>query len=524
MFIQPLNAQGIWCIRHLLSVIIALLLSIGSIAPALTAGSAAHLAGKFDPLHNWPIIPIAMVLMPDGRVFAYGTTPDGTPTAKLHYAIWDPSAGTSASAFEVLPNITETDIFCGGQALIPETGHALILGGDAAVNTKRNYANRDVNIFDPYTDTLIRQTQSMAFRRWYATAVTMPNGEHTVLGGRDSRYFAGTSTIPATEDTFSPIPEVRLTDGSWRTLNSAISDFAYGKRGASWFYPRAWVNPRGKLFILAHQGKMYELNTAHKGTLSEYMTKIPAGRQSLSSIMFAPNRILSIRQNRAAVVVDISNTGEPVISSGGTLASDHQFGNATVLADGQVWVNGGSSSGNTLSGMILESELWNPNTNTWTITASASTARLYHSTSLLLPDGTVFTGGGGSPGPITQLNGEIFHPPYLFKTDGSGEFAPRPSIVDAPTTMLNWNQEFSIEATHSIAKVTLVRAGVVTHNFNNETRFFDLPVSGGGGGGAGNIVTVKTPATPNIAPPGFYLLFVWNALGVPSVAKIIQIG
>lgn len=519
MFISSLKAQGIWCTRHLLSVISALLLSIGSIAPALTAGSAAHLAGKFDPLHNWPIIPIAVVLMPDGRVFAYGTTPTGAQTAKLHYAIWDPSAGTGASAFEVLPNITETDIFCGGQALIPETGHALILGGDAMVNTKRNYANRDVNIFDPYTDTLIRQTQSMSFRRWYATAVTMPNGEHTVLGGRDSRYFEGTSTIPATEATFSPIPEVRSTDGSWRTLDSAISDTAYGKIGASWFYPRAWVNPRGKLFILAHNGTMYELDTANTGKLSKYKLKISASLPRLPSVMFAPNRILSIRKDRAAVVVDISNTGEPVITSGGTLARDHQYGNAIVLADGQVWVSGGSSSGNSLSGMILESELWNPNTNTWTKTASAATARLYHSTSLLLPDGTVFTGGGGAPGPIKQLNGEIFHPPYLFKKDGSGEFAPRPSIIDAPTTMLDWNQEFSIEATASIAKVTLVRAGAVTHNYDNEARFFDLPVSQ-----AGRIVTVKTPATPNIAPPGFYLLFVWNAWGVPSIAKIVQIG
>lgn len=519
MFIPSLMAQGIWCSRYLLSVIIVLLLFIGSIAPALTAGSVVHLTGKFDPLHNWPIIPIAVILMPDGRVFAYGTTPTGAQNAKLHYAIWDPSAGTSASAFEVLPNITETDIFCAGQALIPETGHALILGGDAIVNTKRNYANSDVNIFDPNTDTLIRQTQSMAFKRWYATAVTLPSGEHVVLGGRDSKYFVGTSTIPATDATYSPIPEVRTADGNWRTLDSAVNDFAYGKYGSSWFYPRAWVNPRGKVFILTHNGKMYELDTANTGTLSKYKSKTSASIPRLSSVMFAPNRILSIRNDRVAIVVDISNTGEPVISSGGTLARNRQYGNATVLADGQVWVNGGSSTGNSLSGMTLESELWNPNTNTWTTTASAATARLYHSTSLLLPDGTVFTGGGGAPGPLKQLNGEIFHPPYLFKTDGSGEFAPRPSIVDAPTTMLGWSQEFSIEATDSIAKVTLVRVGVVTHNYNNETRFFDLSISQ-----AGNIVTVKTPETPNIAPPGFYLLFIWNALGVPSVAKIIQIG
>ena len=47
-----------------------------SITPAL-AVSDAHLKGKFGQLHDWPIIPIAMMLMPDGRIFAYGTNTDG---------------------------------------------------------------------------------------------------------------------------------------------------------------------------------------------------------------------------------------------------------------------------------------------------------------------------------------------------------------------------------------------------------------------------------------------------------------
>ncbi|WP_295625966.1 galactose oxidase early set domain-containing protein [uncultured Nitrosomonas sp.] len=59
----------------------------------------------------------------------------------------------------------------------------------------------------------------------------------------------------------------------------------------------------------------------------------------------------------------------------------------------------------------------------------------------------------------------------------------------------------------------------VTHAFDQETRFFDLPVAQ-----AGNIVTVQSPISPNLAPPGHYLLFVWNASGVPSVARIIQMG
>ena len=51
--------------------LLAVLQSYSSIASA--ANSSAHIKGAFGPLHNWPIIPIAMILMPDGRVFAYGT-------------------------------------------------------------------------------------------------------------------------------------------------------------------------------------------------------------------------------------------------------------------------------------------------------------------------------------------------------------------------------------------------------------------------------------------------------------------
>lgn len=86
---------------------------------------------------------------------------------------------------------------------------------------------------------------------------------------------------------------------------------------------------------------------------------------------------------------------------------------ATVLADDRVWVNGGSSTGN----IALDSELWGPKTNRWATTASVTTAWLYHLASLLLPDGTVFTGGGGEPGPSRQRNGKIYYPPYLFERD-----------------------------------------------------------------------------------------------------------
>ena len=501
---------------------LSLFVSDKGIPVAMAIGSEAHIKGEFGILHSWPLMPIAMMLLPDGRVLAYGSGANGDQGANLDYLVWDPSSGIGNDAFEMLPNTTHTDIFCAAQALIPSTGHALILGGDAKVNNVRNYGNSDVNIFDPVAETLVRQTQSMAFKRWYATVVTLPNGEHVVLGGRDSKNFAGTTTsppIPPTVATYSSTPEVRTADGNWRQLSSATSDAAYGENGASWSYPKAWLNPQGGIFIVAHSGLMFKLDPSGFGNLSQYSKTTLVSYARMSSVMYAPGRILSLRRDRSAVSININGLGEPVVTSAGTLDKDRQYGSLTVLADGRVWANGGSSTGNDLVGAALDSELWDPKTNAWIATASAAVARLYHSTSLLLVDGTVITGGGGRPGPIPQLNGEIYYPPYLFKKDGSGQFADRPVIIDAPTTMIGWNQEFSVEASESISRVTLVRAGAATHNFNQETRFFDLRIPK-----KGTILNLRTPASSKVAPPGFYLLYAWNAAGVPSIAKIIHIG
>jgi hypothetical protein len=265
---------------------------LGISVPVSATNSTAHLQGIFGPLHHWPIIPIAMMLMPDGRVFAYGTNLAGAQGAKMYYVVWDPSLGTGSNAFTVLPNITDTDIFCAGQSIIPATGQALIVGGDALVNGQRNYANSDINIFDPATETLIRQSHQMAYKRWYATTVALPNGEHTILGGRNDRYFAGNATLPATAASYSPIPEVRAIDGSWRSLTTASNDYAYGALGsASWYYPRAWVNPQGKIFILGHYDAAYTLDISGTGTITKYQTTRPkAGRWELPSVMFSPER------------------------------------------------------------------------------------------------------------------------------------------------------------------------------------------------------------------------------------------
>jgi hypothetical protein len=71
----------------------------------------------------------------------------------------------------------------------------------------------------------------------------------------------------------------------------------------------------------------------------------------------------------------------------------------------------------------------------------------------------------------------------------------------------------------AIRKVALVRLGAVTHSVNMEQRYVPLTYTAGSGS-----LTATAPANANIAPPGVYMLFLVDASGVPSVAKMVTVG
>ena len=231
--------------------------------------------------------------------------------------------------------------------------------------------------------------------------------------------------------------------------------------------------------------------------------------------------------SKDARVIDL-NGASPQVSATAPMANGRRQHNLTVLANGTVLATGGNSSGAGLVDLnngVYPAELWNPGTGQWRTLASMQVTRQYHSTALLLPDGRVLSGGGGICGTCDQVgylakNAEVFSPPYLFKKDGSGELAPRPEITSAPDDMTyDAPFEFSVPNAASIRKVGLVRLGAVTHSVNMEQRYVPLSFTAGGG-----VINATAPANANVAPPGIYMLFVTNANGVPSVARMMRVG
>ena len=141
------------------------------------------------------------------------------------------------------------------------------------------------------------------------------------------------------------------------------------------------------------------------------------------------------------------------------------------------------------------------------------TPRIYHSTAVLLPDGRVLTGGGGAPGPVTNLNAEIYTPPYLYKQDIFAVLAPRPQILYAPD-LVTWGEDIPVSGdTSKTKRFTLLRVGSATHTVGFDQRFMELSFTA-----SGSSYRVHMPDSRNVAPPGYYMLFMFNSSGVPSVA------
>lgn len=238
--------------------------------------------------------------------------------------------------------------------------------------------------------------------------------------------------------------------------------------------------------------------------------------------MYEPGKILYVgggRTTNTAEVIDL-NGAAPRWQWTGSMAYARRQLNATVLPDGTVLVTGGSSgiANNDETQPVYAAERWNPTTGVWTVLASNAVVRVLHSTALLLPDGRVlFAGGGEVVGGTDHLDGEFFSPPYLFNPDGTP--ATRPRISSAPSTTF-YGQSFTVSTPDAagIAKVAWVRLGSVTHAFDQNQRYVPLAFNSTSTG-----VTVTPPANRNAAPPGHYMLFLVNAAGVPSIARIQRV-
>ena len=182
-----------------------------------------------------------------------------------------------------------------------------------------------------------------------------------------------------------------------------------------------------------------------------------------------------------------------------------------ILPNGKCVIFGGSEKGNNIPVRIPE--MFDPVTETWESLPSATVNRVYHQVSLLLPDGRVWTAGSTAASGLEENRTEIFSPSYLFQ-------GPRPTILAMPNVgAYGGTINILTPDAANISSVSLVRLMSATHHYEANQRLIWLQIVNRGLAD----ITVSAPINANIAPPGFYMIHVLNGIGVPSVAKIIQI-
>jgi hypothetical protein len=192
---------------------------------------------------------------------------------------------------------------------------------------------------------------------------------------------------------------------------------------------------------------------------------------------------------------------------------------SVLLPDGKVLVVGGSAKGSR-DGIepVLPVEIFDPVSETWTMMSPMNVPRLYHTTAVLLPDARVLIGGKDAinnfpPYDYPEHRIKIFSPPYLFK-------GPKPVINTAPEKVA-YNETFTIQfnSENPVVSAALIKTGTSTHSLNMDQRYVGLTIVKQ----AGDRLILLAPPNANIAPPGYYMLFLINKEGVPSTSKICQI-
>ncbi|MGH2917073.1 MAG: galactose oxidase-like domain-containing protein [Solirubrobacteraceae bacterium] len=511
--------------------------------------------------------------------------PNGTRSNLGSAAIFDPRTGRSRPVPP--PPIPENAgrpaaIYCAGQALLSD-GRVLVVGGnlaDPATGRPHSAGLRHTFLFDPWTQTW-EIGPRMSRGRWYPSAVKLSSGDILIMSGLDETGLAGATPLGRVN------PQMDLFRPGIDDHATALTPFPGGlrdigpdaPRGQS-LYPRLFTLPDGNVALASpdtSDSAILNTRTAidrtkppgsawtqlptrgsgHYGAAAvlepqmgvfggSWDVLVSGGRRGLPGTQFGRTEVERL---------DAHPAGPPrwlVPDKQEDLKTGRYWLNNVLLPDGGMVVVGGGSGfrddtrgeyyvRNEAPPQLRQVELRGPGEKSWRLGAAQQEWRTYHSTAALLPDARIFSGGDDfheGPAPFAPLpdhvrrdSAEIYWPPYLFNGDSC---APRPAIRavgakappaakdGAPWASVGYGETFGIVSEHARARMqaTLVAPSAVTHSFDMNQRVVPLRIASRVSGGGLN---ARAPANGAIAPPGWYMLFVVDADGTPSIARWVRV-
>lgn len=406
--------------------------------------------------------------------------------------------------------------------------------------------------------------------RWYPTLVTLANGEVLCTGGHpDVREEYPPGTGDDRRHSNNVLERYTPWTDTWTLLatnppsleqkTSDDADWAFD-------YHRTFLLPDGRVFFASPvrgSNRVYDPYAGSFSTASRDVVNLPSegfyqgGPNAAWTAVMLPllhqenfrPRVLLVN-GEAAQRIDLGVGGTPAWEavardwSGTTRGNPppiRQNGLAVILPTGEVLLVGGVHTTPLLtpedkSAVVNQPEVYNPRidwitgaylppvsdpSETWQVLESetAVAARHYHSTALLMPNGNVWTAGSNPP--TGEADGEdyrveIYEPWYANETrpvidEIQGESVP-PGAPAALKARLAYGERFTVVTAQaaSISRVVLLRCGTVTHAYNPDQRYLSLDFEVREGE-----LRVLCPPSGNVAPPGYYLVWLINSEGVP---------
>jgi hypothetical protein len=477
----------------------------GTVLVTVTSTPPANL-GQWSQPQNLGMLAIHGTMLHSGKLLLWGY-PVGRNGGPSPARLYDPVANTQTDLTLPFP----IDIFCAGNSIMSD-GRVLVAGGLDDFHYPADSGIWNTTFFDPATNTW-STGPLMNDSRWYPTTIPMPDGTILVASGTDNNG----QNIQVSMESYN------LTTNTWTLLpNSANMPTPNDD------YPLFNILPSGNLFWAAPRLSQLGSNMYNPTTQAwSFVANLNFGpREHAATIMLPKSQKVMIvggsstkagGPTATTEVIDFSQPS-PAWVYGTSLNIARYNDNLIYLADGTILSVGGNQASDYTT-PVQQPELFDPVANTWTLMTPQSGSRGYHSTSFLLPDGRVLSAGSDS-GVALENTFEIYSPPYLFN-------GPRPVINYAPAAV-RYGQSFKIVSPQAggIRRVALVRPGSTTHaNQMDDKYYIDLTFTAPGSStSAGMVINATAPTSSDVAVPGYYMLVIVNANGVPSVMPFIQLN
>ncbi|KAN0083644.1 copper radical oxidase [Elaphomyces granulatus] len=491
--------------------------------------AAADNIGQWESTIQFPLVPVAATVQPPnfetGKLLVWSAdenldfSPNGTMTLTATYDL----ATENVSALTV--SNTNHDMFCPGISK-DFNGRVVVTGGNAAART---------SIYDPNSNTWI-SAPNMTIPRGYQSSTIVSDGQIFTIGGSWSGDMGGKNgeIYNPASNTWSllpgcPVAPMLTADvaGVYRADNHG---WLFGWKEGSVFQ----AGPSKAMNWYGTSGNGSTQPAGTRGNDSDAMCGVAVMYDAVAGKILAAGgspsyENVSATTNAHIITIDDLFT-DATTEEINPMWEPRAFANAVVLPDGKVFITGGQSYPVPFSddNSSMVPELWDPDTTKFVQMARLPTPRNYHSVALLMPDATVFNGGGGLCGSdcnTNHLDGQFFHPPYLFEDDGVTR-AQRPTISSVSCQSPKVSETIIITVTDidetckEDPDFSLIRIGTSTHTVDTDQR--RVPLCPEDSDSDGNYI-LPLPTDPGVLMPGYWYLFA-IACGVPSEAETILVA